>query len=87
MIVAIMAIVLGVLFWAVCARISYKGEFAYYQRKWPELAKKHRLRDRNNCAGPAALLGPVDLLLTFIHTSGFKYGFTTVGAEEEAEQS
>lgn len=66
-------LVIGLVIWIVCGVLAYGFDLAYFQRHWPNLAKKDYLQDRLK-AIPTGLLGPFGLALCLVE--GFcKYGF------------
>lgn len=69
-------LILFIMFWGVCGVLSYGLGFAYWQRKWPNLAKEDYEHDRRWSAF-LALLGPFTLIAYFVNAgySGGKYGF------------
>ena len=58
--------------WVVCGLLSYATFFAFFQREYPCLAKKH-YRDDRIAAAASGLLGPIGLFVTAT-TFGFKHG-------------
>ncbi len=76
------SIVLGILFYGMCARLAYKADFAYFQKKYPALAEKNREQDKAD-ARYTACFGPIALLV-LLFDNGFKYGFS---AERREDQS
>ncbi len=61
------------LFWAICAALSYATDFAYFQRKFPEIAKRDYKIDRRN-AIVFSILGPIALAANFQAFDKFKHG-------------
>lgn len=69
---AIVAVVIfAVLVYVVCGALAYARDFAYFQRKWPDLAEMNYAQDRRAALGRASL-GPVSLL--FALSYGTRYG-------------
>jgi hypothetical protein len=54
-------ILLAIIFWLACGAVSYAMSFAYYQRKYPELAEADYMKDRTFSL-TVALLGPLSLI-------------------------
>jgi len=71
---------LFIILWLICGFISYGLQFAYFQRRWPTLAKKYYKKDmiEELCLdiplGAIALLGTIIFQLIETGTVG-KYGF------------
>jgi hypothetical protein len=68
----ILAIVLGVLTWVGCGVLASGLHFAYFQRKYPSIAKATYANNRRE-ARLWALAGPIALLVMLCH-GGTKYG-------------
>ena len=68
-----MLLLLGIGIWVVCSVLSYGLSFAYFQRKYPMLAKRDYRRDMLVCV-VISLVGPMSLILTLINFRSFKYG-------------
>jgi hypothetical protein len=66
-------VVISAVFWGVCGFLTYGWSFAYWQRRYPEIAAENYREDKINSLFFAAL-GPIGLL-TVIAQEGWRYGF------------
>ena len=66
-------ILLGIGIWVVCSVLSYGLSFAYFQRKYPALAKRDYKKDMLTCAF-WSLFGPMSIVAMIINIRSFKYG-------------
>ena len=60
--------------YVLCCVVSYAGTFAYFQRKYKNIAEEqyHADMDLSVCV---SLFGPVSLIISFFMSGGFKLGF------------
>jgi len=63
-----------IVFYCVCCFLSYGLTFAYFQRKYPVIAKSGYRTDVVTCTG-LSLFGPISLLITFFMYERGIYGF------------
>ena len=62
-----------VLLWALAGFWAYGVAFAYFQRKWPELAEEYAEKNRQ-LARLLAVGGPIGLLVALFNSEGMRYG-------------
>ncbi|WP_266031192.1 hypothetical protein [Brucella intermedia] len=66
---------LFILFWMVCALVSYSGSLAYFQREYTIIAKEKRMADVAFCGTMSTVFGPIALVAGLIPFELYKHGF------------
>jgi len=66
---------LFILAWIICSILAYGFEFAYWQKKYPDYAKRDYQRDKDN-AMLHSVLGPIWIVIILffdMHKHGLKF--------------
>ncbi len=71
-------IYLVIITYLICCILSYGMSFAFWQRKFPNIAP-HAYRSDIISSIMFSLLGPISLLFTYFNTNFAKYGFKFYG--------
>jgi len=74
-----------VLAWLLCGFLAMGKIYAYFQRKYPRLARKNRRGDRI-MAVAWLLFGPCSLIVAMINGEGGKYGWLAPWRREEQDE-
>lgn len=70
-----MIAIICIVIWVVCAILSAGIEFAYWQGKYPEIAKDEYQEDLGVSLLRGMTMGPISLIMIFFLTGFCKYGW------------